>query len=819
MPRPIACIAALGGSLLASQAAQPACAAAIHSAGAPAGFDALERPREILVDVYFGDRKLGEAMAVASPGTLRFLEPGKLLALLPDLSGSPQILATLSSELPSHPELVCSPGNRGNCGQLSPEVAGVIFDESRFRADLFLAPAMLRPVLPSEQVYLDTPVAPLSLTSAMGFAVSGSSSGSPSYNIQNRTILGLRNARLRADSSYASHLGVIVDDLVAEVDTHDLRYSAGLFWAPGLDLTGHRRIAGAGVATQFDTRADRERLEGTPLILFLHQAARVELVVDGRIVTSRGYGAGNNVLDTSELPDGSYPVLLRIREQNGMTREERRFFVKNAQVAPVGAPLYFAFAGLLANTRPNRLINLSDTFYYQFGTARRLSRSLALDISAVGAGRKNMVEAGAWLLSRYGRVRVAGLMSVSGDRAALLQAGSSGLGSLNLNLDLRRVWSSDGRPLVPIPAMVDSFGSSAPTGAQLGEGSYTQLSGSIGYTLGTAYLSAVGSLRRDRGSGRDYTIGPSVSWPILSRGSAQLVLQADAQRTRTTTAAFIGFRAQFTRNNLSAVGTIGHAQRSSKDSGLGDAGRAIGSIAAQYVHEAADRTQVSASAGFDRGLDSSELHAGGALYSRFGSVRGDLLHTLGGQGGLQYGLTVQAGAAIGPRAIALGGRDLGDSALVVSLDGERGRSSFDILVDEQPRGRIAAGQSLPIFLQPYREYAVRLRPVGAPSVDYDGAPRAVTLYPGNVEKLSWAARSFFTVFGQALRPDGRPVANASVQSQRGIGESDEHGYFQIDVAAGDMLSFDPGGGGSCHAPVSATQAREDFVPLGKVICR
>jgi hypothetical protein len=818
MLRSAACIAALSGTFLASQSAQAA-TVAIRSAGVPSGFDGLERPRQILIDVYFGDRKVGEAMVLASPGTLRFLDPARLLALLPDAIGSPELLATLSGDLPSHPDLACSPSNRSQCGQLSPAIAGVIFDEDRFRADLFLSPALLRAVQPSDQIYLKPPTAPLSLTSSMGFAVSGSSSSSTSYNVQNRTILAFRNARVRSDTSYASHLGMIVDDLVAEVDSRDLRYSGGLFWAPGLDLTGHRRIAGFGLATQFDTRADRERLEGTPLILFLQQPARVEIIVDGRIVTSRAYGAGNNMLDTSDLSDGSYPVLLRIREQNGMVREERRFFVKNAQVAPLGEPLYFASAGLLANTRRDHLISLSRTFYYQLGTARRINRSLALDVSAVGAGHKNMVEAGAWLLTRYGRVRVAGLVSTSGDRAALLQVGSSGLGRLNFNLDVRRVWSSDERPLIPLPAAVDNFGSTTPTGAQVGEGSYTQVSGSIGYSLGTAYLSAVGSLRRDRGIGKDYTIGPSVSWPILSRGGAQLVLQADAQRTRTTTAAFIGFRAQFTRKNMSVLGTLGHASRNSNEGSIGDADRAVGSLTAEYFHEAADRTQVSASAGFDRNLDSSEVHAAGAFYSRFGSARGDLLHPLSSEGGLQYGLTLQAGAAIDAHDMALGGRDIQESALLVSLEGERGRSSFDVLVDEQPRGRVAAGQSLPVFLQPYREYSVRLRPIGAPAVDYDGAPRSFTLYPGNVQKLRWVARTFFTVFGQALRPDGRPVANATIQSQRGIGESDERGYFQIDVAAGDMLSFDPAAGESCKAAVSATKAEEDFVPLGKVICQ
>ena len=77
--------AALAAAMFAPESAHAAAGAAIESAGAPPGFDQLARPRQILVDVYFGGSKVGEAMAIASPGRLRFVDPGKLLALLPQI--------------------------------------------------------------------------------------------------------------------------------------------------------------------------------------------------------------------------------------------------------------------------------------------------------------------------------------------------------------------------------------------------------------------------------------------------------------------------------------------------------------------------------------------------------------------------------------------------------------------------------------------------------------------------------------------------------------------------------------------------------------
>src|SRR5207247_1591607 len=143
--------------------------------------------------------------------------------------------------------------------------------------------------------------------------------------------------------SYSSGVGFLVDNFVAEVDEPGTRYSGGLFWAPGIDLTGQRKILGVGVGTQFDTRVDRDQVFGNQLIVFLAQRSRVDILRDGRLLTSRSYEAGNQALDTAGLPDGSYEVVLRIQEFGGGAREERRFFIKNARIAPLDQPVYFGY--------------------------------------------------------------------------------------------------------------------------------------------------------------------------------------------------------------------------------------------------------------------------------------------------------------------------------------------------------------------------------------------------------------------------------------------------------------------------------------------
>ena len=167
----------------------------------------------------------------------------------------------------------------------------------------------------------------------------------------------------------------------------------------------------------------------------------------------------------------------------------------------------------------------------------------------------------------------------------------------------------------------------------------------------------------------------------------------------------------------------------------------------------------------------------------------------------------------------LGGRDLNQSAIIASVAGSAKNAAFDVLIDEIARGRVSAGRRLPIFLEAYRSYNLRLRPIGSSAVDYDSAVRKITLFPGNVEHLNWTAEQVSTVFGQAFLADGQPVANASISTRRGVGQTDADGYFQVDVEANEPLTFKLGANETCEVPLVGAQVQGDYTSLGRVVCR
>src|SRR5690348_13835509 len=110
-----------------------AAAAVITSVDPPQGFEELARARAIVVDIYYGGRKVGESLATIRPGSLEFRDSQKVAALIPDALDRARLASALSGALATNSVLVCSEASSSQCGSLAPNEAGIIFDEQHFR--------------------------------------------------------------------------------------------------------------------------------------------------------------------------------------------------------------------------------------------------------------------------------------------------------------------------------------------------------------------------------------------------------------------------------------------------------------------------------------------------------------------------------------------------------------------------------------------------------------------------------------------------------------------------------------------------------------
>lgn len=794
------------------------------TAGQPAGFESLLQPQLAVADIYVGKRALGQARVRYLSGRVTFLDVDAVVALIPDLVDRAAVRAALAApDLDSHAGLVCAgdgDGDRSGCGVLQPAVAGIIFDESRFRIDLFVNPRLMVVHPAAAREYLPAPDTGLSLVDQFGGTVAGAG-GDADYGISNRAILGLGAGRIRNELSYSSAYGLSVDSLVAELDRPGLRYSAGSMWVPGIDLIGRRRMVGAGVQSQVDTRLDRTLIAGTPLVVSLAVRSRVDILRDGRLLTSRNYDAGNQTLDTSGLPDGAYEVVLHVQEAGGGQRDERRFFTKNAAIAGIGEPIFFAYAGLLGEDRRGTPIAVTRTPFYQAGLARRFTSHLALDATLIGTDKTAVLEIGGYWLGRAAQVRLAGLGSIRGDTGVLLQASSSGATRLNYSLDARRVWSHDDKPLIPLgqdlyPSDIVSIDRTA----QLAAGSFAQVNATISYDLKPGQIGLTASYRRDSRAGRNYAIGPSIFWPLVERGDVQVSLRGDMTLSNHGTAAFLGFSFQRLRARTSLSATAG--ARSISGTGYNDGTALVGGIGASWQRDHVLGGDASLAGSVEREVDGTLVRGRADLRTAHAALSADIAQPIAGDNGAtQYSLNFQTTAAVTRGHLALQGRDQNDSVIVVTVDGAAKGTPFEVLVDNAPRGTVHAGAQLSISLPAYRRYAVRLRPAGTDILRVDGGVRQVSLYPGNVARLAWSAQRVVAMFGRIVWPDGAAVADAAVYATGAIGTTDANGYFQIEAGAGAVLKVQAADGRTCRlplAPAGVGGTAQGYTALGTLVC-
>ncbi|NIJ64412.1 hypothetical protein FHR20_001343 [Sphingomonas leidyi] len=789
------------------------------TAAMPSDFADLAQAQRLVADVFFGGVRIGQFDIEAKPGEVRFARPASVVAAIPNVADAGAVTHALTGALDANARFLCA-DTSSPCETPHPEAAAIVFDPRRFRIDLYLNPNLLAIRAATVDRFLQPYSKGLSFVDVVGGAIAGGDGQAVNYNIYNRAIIGAGNTRLISEASVSSGRGLDVDTLAVQRDSPGTRYSGGLFYAPGADLVGRRRILGVGIASQFDTRADRMQLFGSPLVVFLGQRSRVDIYVEGRLVSSQSFEAGNQTLDTAALPDGSYPVELRVQEASGATRTERRFFTKSTAIAPVGHLAFFANAGLLAVDRKDKWLSVSHVPLLTAGLAGRAGPTIAWDATVMLTDRKALSEVGVTYLAPNFQTRLAVLGSSAGDYGIVGQAGSTTGGAFGYNFDLRYVHSRDRAPLIPLADYVyDNFSSPNPViqGFQGASASFAQAIGNISYYVGGGQIGVSAYLRHDEGRPTSYAIGPSVRWTVLRRRQFQLTFNGTYAATNHGKSVAFGLQFQVFRPRSSFSVQTGF------QTGLGERQRRLDDV--EEVSASIHRSGVlggefDAAGTVQHSGDGTVLQASASERNATGFASASVVHRIGGTGSAsQYALTAQTSLAAGGGIFHIGARDQNDSVISVRVRGTARNARFVVLVDDAPRGELAAGEHLNLAVTPYRRYKVRIRPAGSELVSFDAQTRSVDVYPGTVAVLDWKANAVLAMFGRLTWPDGSPVANADIVTDGAIAASDMRGYFQLQAPGDAQIVVHATDGRTCRAKLSAKPSQNEYSAIGDVQCR
>jgi len=765
----------------------------------PPGFEALLEPQQTQVDVYYGNAFVVSLLASYTPTEIEFMQPELIVDRIPDLLSASAILQALTSSLPTNSQLVCLRDNQTGCGSINPKVVEIIFDENHFRADLFVAPELLAIKTSIDDKFLPASDASASLLQLFSGSANGSEGDINNYNIGSGTTISLKESRLYMLSNYTDESHFTVDTLALQREYRGREYQAGVFRSNpgGLNFITQSDFIGARLSSSLDTRNDLDQSYGNELLVFLSSRSRVDILKDDRLISSRIYDTGNQLIDTSELPGGSYEIVLRITGSQGSVTEETRFYSKTNRLPPKDQPLYFFEVGESALRNPdNSLPQSTGETFVRGGLNRRLTDSFGTEIGFAVQDESSIFEAGLFKLGRNYELMTNIAASDEGNLGIALN-GRLRLGSWTLNSNYRRT-------------RVDDPAQDLLMGEQLTQGSFNL---SVPTAVGILTLSSRYNKRANEDKEELFSMRYDFNSLLFRRAN----LDSNLQLTKNNgdLSILLSFQYRFSSGKWQTDFRPQFiAERLDNESTTHDTAAALTSSWRDGERYKSD-VNVTLSAINDRTNDSLEANIDVA--SRLGHA--NIVSTyLSRQNLHAYAANLSTSLLVNNDSIAMGGKSPARSAVIVDISGDVKDSFFEVMVNKSSRENASIGTKTIVGLTPYETYNVSLKPRGDSLVNYDEQHKSVTLYPGNVVTLNWKAKQIIVIFGQLKNSESLPIANALIKGASGLAMTDEFGMFQAEIDSDTTNLVVQTRKYTCDVNLPAFEVKKGVAFLGKLIC-
>lgn len=779
----------------------------------PPGFESLFEDQQSLVDVYFAGRLIVTTRATFNPSSVTFEQPSEITSRIPSALDLDVIQRALTGELPANQEYRCYYRNQRNCGVMQPEVASVIFNSDKFRADLFVNPGLLGVTQANHDKYLPPSDGGLAFLQTFNYAFSGNDeSGSETLeNLYALSLLSYRENAIQMQSNYDNDGDFEIDTLVAQRDWQGMRYLGGYFQTINGDLrfTAETSVVGARIGTSLDTREDQRQTSGRQIQVFLQSRGEVSVFKDERLVSTRIYDAGNQVIDTSPLPGGAYDITLRIRDSGG-ERIESQFYVKNSNLPPEGEPLYFIELGQVTelnegDTLPettgdhilrgsiNTRLNFNNAVFGGFSATEDDS---VAEIGWFGLGDRYDAQLSA-AIARHDRLGINTEARFNFERGWLIGT-------------YRRIWDNGDDTL---PGEDPDYGTINLIGPEQ-EQATLNLDlpwGISNVSAGIRYID-----RPEQDAVTDYSA--SIDFEIYRTAYSSTDFRFQASHSNNDDFILATLTWQMHRDHINYLVRPGYNYRNTDDGSDG-----YGALSASADWDSRELMSSDLRAGINGRLDDDFDSFGvyGDWGGRYGRARAQAEHIDRDNGTTTnfYNGNLSTSFIVSKDQVAIGGKEQNQAAVVIDLRGDAGDSFFDIIVNGGQVGTARAGTRTVLSLRPFESYSVRLKVRGNDFVYFDDKEHKVTLYPGNVVTLSWQADKVNIIFGRIQDSAGKPVANGLLQGVAGLATTDEFGVFQAEIVE-SVTTFQVKTRGSvCTVRLPQVVANNGIASVGNLRCQ
>ncbi len=772
--------------------------------GPPPGFEDLANPQTTAVDIYYGGRNIGSAIATYTPGTVELESPDSVIALIPQISNQFEVKTALSGPLNTNSEKVCLTEIQRDCGFLEPAVAGVIFDEGYFRLYVFINAFYLETKELVSTKFLPESTTEFSTVNLFSTNLSGSDNDD-TYVFSARHIAAHKQSRFQFEWNHTDTRDLSIENFSLQHDKNSWSAEAGIFNSitRNANFINDTDLLGARIYSSTNTRTDLEYSQSTEIFQFLNSPSLVEIFKDDILISVAEYDAGNQQIDTVILPGGSYPIRLRITDARGEVREEEYFFVKSALLPPKDQPLYFVELGQISETgQQSTFPEYTDEYIGRTGATYRLHDNFGVDFEFLHGANTGVLQGGAvYLGSNY---NLQGhLMQSSESDWGIDLIGQLHRQNLSLNFNYRKVNAKD-----------DARDSD---NVQLVPNSFTQTSVSASTQLANGTLTFRSRYNKRLNQESFETYGIEYRKPLYRRNRYQIDVTSSSFIEDDDLSLWIGLSFNRFNNNKQYTSNLRYVNQEEGSSTEQDI-----EFSGQATYSDSNPTFGNYSLGLfaDDTIDRSAIGTRVRSQSSFG--RGDFLYELvddktSGNYARYFGNASFSIFSSG-KDIAWGGNRNSTSGVIVALDTELSDAPFEVFVDRQPHGFAKSGKSTVIGLPSYDNYQIQIKPRGNEIVHFEDGFRNVTLYPGNVETLRWEVNPVTVLISNAVYENGIAVAHAKFENTLSFASTDDSGWFQIEITNRDPLILSKGGEPVCKITLPEFESQQGVAVLDQVIC-
>lgn len=789
-----------------------------RTTGVPAGFEQLVEPQLTAVDVFYGGRLLLTTIAEYTPTSVRFLKPEQVVSAISNVRDPAALTEYLATTQDSNSDKLCKYEGQPLCGKLMPETAGVIFDVQRFRVSLFVNPSLLDAAQRDDPRYLTPPENDrLTLVQNFSALATGNDQGSDQFTLFGITRAGRMGHYAFADWVSTDQQGLSFDQVGYRHGLVDHEITAGLFEPTTDALRGLRRdlLLGGSVMTSIKRRQDLASIIASPIDLFLALPARVDIFRDGRLVASRFYDAGNQLIDTSTLPTGAYPITLVITDETGVSETREEFFIKSTLLPPPGSPQWFVEAGeVRVRSIEETLAESVDNTLVRSGYRWRQYDWLGLGVAAaatenefVGEVSSNYfvsaLELGSELFASSQGSWGWGLRGSSRIEKATISASAQ----RNHVQDSADYATNDYALISPDRWLYSVQASRAVRDNGLLIASYSRIGSEAIGSSRSASLRYIHNLPLPRGQG--LALSAEVA-DINDDKRVVLSAQWRALSTHWTHTAGVDWVNSDLPENDGFTGRAGTRWR--------DQDRFVDDIELGVSARLNDD---------DRNLNIDGTHA-----SQFGRARAQVAMNDNDFGtSRQYLAGFDSSLVVDDqRKISVGGLPPGEAATVIDLTDADG-TLVDIHVDGQRKQSVRGGYRVPVVLPAYDQYRLSLRDRGTTLLSLDNSPRNIALYPGEAESVNYTIERINIIVSRLyyMREVCSDVtsecykipqilAGVRVKGLKGLTFTDQEGYFQGEIPADTATLQADIDGQPCQIDVSGLEEKNSVLRASRLYC-